>query len=71
MKLIQKQNFIVTSNEVDLNTKGVAAPIFYPNGYIAGSVSVAGPEHRFNHKLLPKFIHLIQEAAREITSYIA
>lgn len=68
LQLIVKQGYAFSSNEISLGASAVAAPIRnYTNSVIA-SISVHGPEQRFDEERLETIIKEVVETANSISA---
>lgn len=45
----------MTTSEVDEGVTAFAVPIFNHEGHVIGSISIAGPDFRFNDKIINAF----------------
>ncbi|MDE3075867.1 MAG: IclR family transcriptional regulator [Chloroflexota bacterium] len=63
---IRVAGYAVTNGEVDEGVRGVAAPIFGPEGRVAAGLSIAGPSFRLVDDTLPDAICAVQEAAKAV-----
>ncbi|NKZ03993.1 IclR family transcriptional regulator [Actinomadura latina] len=57
----------VSLGERQADAASVAAPVFGPDGRVAGSISVCGPGHRFTPAAIDRYRTLVRDAAEEIT----
>ncbi|MDP9282198.1 MAG: IclR family transcriptional regulator [Chloroflexota bacterium] len=65
---IRVAGHVVTDGEVDEGVRGVAAPIFDPEGRIAAGLSVAGPAYRIDDARVGALVRAVREGAAEITT---
>ncbi len=63
---IRAAGVAVTDGEVDPGVRGVAAPVFLPDGRVVG-LSVAGPEFRLEGGALREAIEAVRDAAEVLT----
>ncbi|MFT9847064.1 IclR family transcriptional regulator [Aneurinibacillus sp. REN35] len=66
LQLIRAQGYAVTSEEVDPDARGIAAPIFGPDKNIVAALTISGPLSRLNYVQLPKMVTAAKRAAEEI-----
>ncbi len=66
LREIRAAGFVVTDGEVDEGVRGVAAPIFGPDGRVVAGLSIAGPSFRLGDDTLPEAIRAVQEYAAAI-----
>ena len=64
---IRRQGFAVSNAERAAGTCSVAAPVFDGGGRVVGSVSVGGPELRFDLEIAARHGPLVREAAEKIS----
>ncbi|NVI92770.1 IclR family transcriptional regulator [Actinomadura sp. BRA 177] len=57
----------VSRGERQADAGSVAAPLFGPDGAVAGSISICGPRHRFTPEAVDRYRTLVRDAAEEIT----
>jgi DNA-binding IclR family transcriptional regulator len=57
----------VSRGERQADAGSVAAPIFGPDGEVAGSISICGPRHRFTPEVVDRYRTLVRDAGEEIT----
>lgn len=67
LEVIREQGFAISYGETTEGTVSVAAPIFSWEDLVIGSISVAGPEHRFVGTRLSEFIRLTTRSACDIS----
>ncbi|MDT8861364.1 IclR family transcriptional regulator [Alkalihalobacillus sp. MEB130] len=67
LDIIQAQGFALSHGETTKGTVSVAAPIFSWENEVVGSISVAGPEHRFVGTRLHEFIKLTTKASCDVS----
>jgi DNA-binding IclR family transcriptional regulator len=65
LKVIVKQGFAFSDQEVDLGARAIGAPIFDHKGKVVAGLTVAGPRERITNKNIPKLIRLVKEAAQK------
>ena len=64
-----KQDVYATDDqEKNIGVRGIAVPIFYKSGKIAGSVGVIGPSIRLDNKKMAEIIGLIKNCGYEIST---
>lgn len=68
LERIRRDGYAVTSGEVDQGVRGVAAPIFAPDGGASAGLSVAGMAFRLTDDTLDRTIHLVRTAANAISN---
>ncbi len=62
-----KRGFSVSDEDVEEGARGVGAPIFGPDGYPVGGLSVGGPSNRLDMEALRQFGPLVQAAALRVS----
>jgi IclR family transcriptional regulator, KDG regulon repressor len=67
LKIIQKQGYAVSEEELHEGVASIAAPVKQKNGEVIASISIAGPTTRINSVTLPKLIKQVQKAADEVS----
>lgn len=68
LQLISKQGYAWSNSEVSLGASAVAAPIHNHTNSVIASISMHGPEQRFNNERLETFIRAILDAANDISA---
>ena len=63
---IRAQGCAMSGGEVDEGVRGLAAPIFSPDGRIAAGLSVAGPAYRVDDARLPAIVRAVRDGADPI-----
>lgn len=63
---VRKQLVVHTAGETAKGMAGVAAPVFGSDGFI-GTLTISGPEFRFDKKAIAKFETLLRKAAQDAT----
>ncbi|WP_315118901.1 IclR family transcriptional regulator [uncultured Clostridium sp.] len=66
----RSQGYTISFGELEPQTVSVGVPIFDYYGKVAASISVAGPEQRFNDNSLPLIIKETQKTAQEISKIL-
>lgn len=61
------KGYSLSHSELENYTSALAAPIFDYTGQIAGGLSIAGPDVRFQEDRLPELIEKVKRAANEIS----
>ncbi|WMJ78638.1 MULTISPECIES: IclR family transcriptional regulator [unclassified Sedimentibacter] len=56
-KQIRKNGYALTTSEIDDGVTAFAVPILGHDGHVLGSISIAGPDFRFNEKIINSFKH--------------
>jgi DNA-binding IclR family transcriptional regulator len=64
---IRKNGYAESFGEAIVGTHGIASPIFSPSGRIIASIGVSVPKLRAEEENRQKLIHLVVDAARQIT----
>lgn len=64
---IRRAGYAISEGEVDHGVRGVAAPIFRPDGRLAAGLSVAGPAYRLNDDALPGVVEAVQRGAQTVS----
>jgi IclR family KDG regulon transcriptional repressor len=59
--------YSLSRSELENYTSAVAAPIFDFTGCVAGGLSIAGPDGRFQEIRLPELMEKVKAAANEIS----
>jgi len=67
LESIRKQGWFYTTAETFQDVSAVAVPLFDSNGKIFGSISVAGPSYRLDHK---KVLPILQKYQLDIDSIL-
>ncbi|AFZ69364.1 transcriptional regulator (plasmid) [Deinococcus peraridilitoris DSM 19664] len=62
--------FTVSYSELEDATAGVAAPVFAANGVVAASISLSGPEFRFQQERIPFLAHQTRHAAQQLSKQL-
>lgn len=70
IKESRKKGVIVSFGELELQTVSIASPIFNHSGKAIASISVAGPEQRFNKEILEKCEEAVKRYARDISAML-
>jgi DNA-binding IclR family transcriptional regulator len=68
---IREQGYALSSGEIDLGVRGVAAPIFGSDGTIAAGISVGALEFQVEDKDLHSVVQAVRAAAERVTSRLA
>ncbi|MEW9095601.1 MAG: IclR family transcriptional regulator [Clostridiaceae bacterium] len=63
----RSQGYTISFGELEPQTVSVGVPIFDYYGKVVASISVAGPEQRFNNNSLPLIIKETKRTAKEIS----
>jgi IclR family KDG regulon transcriptional repressor len=63
---IKKQGYAVSFGETTIGTAGVGAPVFGNSG-VEASLSVAGPEIRFDNETIPILVEQVTEKAKKLS----
>ncbi len=63
----RQDGYTISHSELENHTSSVAAPIFDHTGQVAGGISVAGPDVRFQKEQLPTLIKKVKTAAADIS----
>lgn len=64
---VRSQGYVVVIDELDYGAHSIAAPIRDYRGRVVAALSIAGPSHRFSEQTVERYIHLVQEAAGQIS----
>ena len=67
LEKVRKAGYAHSVEEVDLDTRGVSAPIFDHKGQCIAGISIVGPIFHFTYELVDKYADLVKEAAKEIS----
>ncbi len=67
MERIRKDGYSISSNEVDMGVCALAGPIFDYQGKIVGSLSIAGPNFRFQPQNNEDVIQAIIESSEAVS----
>lgn len=62
---IRKQGYVISVEEIDIGTMGIAVPLLKLDGYPMGSISVSGPCLRFDETKKSTTISLLQDAVKD------
>lgn len=68
LRTIREQGYVVSDGEVDEGVRGVAAPVFRPDGRIAAGISIAGPLFRLDDAALPAAIRAVRDGAAALSA---
>jgi DNA-binding IclR family transcriptional regulator len=68
---IRSRGYACTVGERTPGAAGIAAPIFDPEGYVAGDVLITVPEHRFGPESEARLADAVMACAREISEELA
>lgn len=71
LEAIRERRYVVTEGEVDPGVRGIAAPVFWPNGRIAAGVSVVGLVYRLTDDVVDGVVKDVCLAAQAITDRLA
>lgn len=71
LKRIRQRGYSLSDEDFDASARGVGAPIFGPDGAVAGGISVGGPSFRVDDATLALFADLVREAAADISHALA
>ena len=64
---IRDQGYALTDGEVDPGVRGVAAPVFLPDGRVGAGLSVVGLAYRLTDDVIDQVVAAVRAAAAEIT----
>lgn len=64
---VRAQGYAHSHEEVDLDARGLSAPIFDHNGRVIAGLSVVGPMFRFKEDMVAPYSRLVMAAARRIS----
>ncbi|HVA25020.1 MAG TPA: IclR family transcriptional regulator [Chloroflexota bacterium] len=64
---IRQAGYAVSNGEVDAGVRGVAAPIFRPEGQVAAGLSTVGPAFRLDDSALPGVVDATRRSAEAIS----
>ena len=67
IRISRKNGYTVSLGEMEIQTVGIAAPVFDYTKQVIGAVSTAGPDQRFTKEDFPAIIEKIKEAAMRIS----
>jgi IclR family KDG regulon transcriptional repressor len=70
LERIRKQGYAVSCGEATEGTTGIAAPIFYFEGQVVGSLNVSGPSFRFTPDIIERNSQLLRKFADKISNEI-
>lgn len=65
LKMIRKQGYATSSEEITEGTRSVAAPIRDWKGKVVSALTVVGPIQRMQDYKIPTIIRVVKEAAKE------
>lgn len=65
--VIRAKRFALTEGEVDPGVRGIAAPVFWPDGRVAAGLSVVGLAYRLTDDVVERVITEVRSAAEEVT----
>lgn len=68
---IAEQGYATSYGELDPGVRGIAAPVFWPDGSIAAGLSVVGLAYRMTDDLVPGLVAAVRKGAQAITSRLA
>ena len=68
LRTIREHGYVVSDGEVDEGVRGVAAPVFNPDGRIAAGLSIAGPLFRLDDAALPAAIRAVRDGAGALSA---
>jgi DNA-binding IclR family transcriptional regulator len=68
LKEIRKKGFAFSDQELDIDVRGVAAPIINRMGNVEASLSIGGPVYRMNKKRIKELVKLVVEYSQKISS---
>ena len=68
LKEVREQGYCITDNEIDLDVRGVSAPVFRPDGRVTAGLGVVAPIFRMDDSTLPAVIKAVRESAEAITA---
>jgi IclR family transcriptional regulator, KDG regulon repressor len=64
---IRQAGYAFSSGEWEAEAAGVAAPIFAQDGGIVAALTISGPVQRFTPQVVEQYIHLVTQAAAQIS----
>lgn len=67
LKQIRKQGYAIVVDELDKGAHSIAAPIHNHLHQVIAGISIAGPSSRFDSEAVERYIHLVCEAADQIS----
>lgn len=70
LKNIRKNGYAVTTGELDLGVRGIAAPILGKNEVLKAGLSISGPVERITDSKVAKFVPLVIKTANDIAKLI-
>ena len=66
-KMVKRQGYVVTYEEVNPNVAAIAAPVFGFLNQLIGSIAIAGLKDRFPPDVVTSYIPVITQACRKIS----
>jgi Transcriptional regulator len=70
LESVRKRGYAEDNQEIMEGLTCIAAPIFDHAGNAIYAISVSGPTYRFDHEMREKAIHMVKEAAMNISVHI-
>ena len=71
LSTIRQAGYAVSDGEVDPGVRGVAAPIFGPEGQVVAGLSTVGPAFRLDDEALPGVVRATRRSADAISQRLA
>lgn len=71
LEQVRRQGYALDRQELSMDIRCVAAPVFAPDGRVCSAVSVSGPAARFSLEDAEKIVPDLQATVREISRMIA
>ena len=68
---IRADGFSVTEGEVDPGVRGIAAPVFRPDGRVVAAISVVGLSFRLTDEVVGQVVLAVRQAAQAVTDRLA
>jgi DNA-binding IclR family transcriptional regulator len=68
---IRARGFAISDGEVDVGVRGIAAPIFQPDGRIAAGLSIAAPAFRLSDAAVANLVDAVRSAADSVSAGLA
>lgn len=68
LEKIRQQGYVVTADDLDLGAVSIAAPIRDFTGEVIAAMSIAGPVSRFPDEVTRRYVKLILEATRRVST---